>query len=61
MFQFFIGNEDQNTVKHHCLHRIFGEAIKARVIRIIPTEWHIDIGLRFEVYGFRSNFHMLLF
>ncbi len=53
--QVFVGNEDQATVRHHCLHRLFGEPVKARVVRFLPVRWHRRIGLRFEVYGFRGT------
>ena len=55
-----MGNVDRNTVKHHCLHRLFGDPIKARVVRFIPIKWHHKIGFRFEVYGFRGKLTLLI-
>ena len=54
-FQIFIGNTDQSTIKYHCLHRLFGQAIQARVVRFIAVEWHIKIAMRIELYGYRGK------
>ena len=43
----FDGNNDQNTVVRHNLT----EVIMARYIRFQPTEWHVHISMRVELYG----------
>ncbi|XP_078352029.1 EGF-like repeat and discoidin I-like domain-containing protein 3 [Oculina patagonica] len=43
----FVGNSDAGTVvKHHLI-----SSIKARYIRLIPTEWNNHISMRMELYG----------
>ena len=42
----FDGNIDRDSVVENEFAKIF-----ARVLRLCPTEWHIHISLRWEVYG----------
>ena len=43
----FAGNNDTETVVKHPLN----PPIKARYVRLVPTEWNNHISLRMELYG----------
>ena len=45
--QVFVGNSDRDTVEKNPVI----SPVKARYIRLIPTEWHNHISMRIELYG----------
>ena len=45
--QVFVGNSDRDTVVKNPVI----SPVKARYIRLIPTEWHNHISMRIELYG----------
>ena len=44
--QIFQGNTDMDTVVYHDLNPI----IEARYIRVLPTDWYVQISMRMELY-----------
>jgi hypothetical protein len=51
VLQIFNGNTDQSTV----VTALFDTPVQAAVVRIVPTEWHNHISMRFEVLGCEGN------
>ena len=50
-FQVFSGNTDSEAVVYNKLP----SSIKARFIRLLPTQWRNQISMRIEVYGCPGN------
>ena len=50
-FQVFSGNTDSGSVVYNKLP----SSIKARFIRLLPTQWRNQISMRIEVYGCPGN------
>ena len=46
-FQYFPGNINRNTVRRHQLTT----TIRARYVRVLPTNWYRHISMRVEFYG----------
>lgn len=51
----FVGNSDRDTVVKNPVI----SPVKARYIRLIPTEWHNHISMRIELYGCLENMQAL--
>ena len=43
----FYGNHDSDTV----MYNVLVPPITARLIRVLPVEWHNQISMRLEIYG----------
>jgi len=66
--RFFVGNNDRNTWKRHCVHKYYGEPIDMKVVRFYPvTDSQGNkvedspfnpangcMAMRVELYGFRD-------
>lgn len=52
--QIFQGNTDSDTVVYHDLYPI----IKARYIRVLPTDWYRHISMRMELYTCKGKLRL---